>query len=98
MIDYAETFAILTPESAEHGDYEEQGFIAESLESDFRYMVDLLKHTEPSSSNVEYAKWFTYYDYHHDYTNGAEESRSYHPKSDRDLHYMIKAWKTGNCK
>ena len=100
MIRYAETFATITPESASYGDYDETGFIDENLESDFRDMVDLLQGTEPSCSNIEQASWFSDSEYGHgtrDYfEQGTGEVRSSHPKTDRDLRYMIKAWKTGN--
>lgn len=100
MINYSETFATITPESAEQGDYEETGFIWEETSDTFRSMVELLQGTEPSCSDIEQARWFTAYSYNEgtrDYwETGTEESRSYHPKSDRDHRYMVKAWKTAN--
>lgn len=100
MIKYSETYAVVTPESAINGDFSETGFIDENLNSDFRDMIDLLQGTEPNCSDINQATWFTAYNTNvgtiEYYETGAEESRSYHPKSERDLRYMIKAWKAGN--
>ena len=96
MIKYSETFATITPESAEYGDYEETGFIDENLDSDFRDMVDLLECTEVSSSSPQFGDWFTLYDSNDGtpdyYETGVSEQRSYHPKTERDFRYMLKAY------
>ena len=103
MITYAETYEIYTPESIDAGDAEERGFIAEEISDDFRTMVDLLAHTEPSDSTLTPSKhiWFTDQDFGHGtrdyYEKGINVTRSYHPKTERDARYMIKAWRTANA-
>lgn len=100
MITYAETYEIVTPESAEYGDADERGFIDERLTSDFRDMVDLLEGTEPSCNPLPADPgrhvWYTHYQYDVDYSTAGEESRSYHPLTDRDGRYMAKAWRHAN--
>ena len=94
MIKYATTYEIITQESAEHGDAEERGFLDEELESDFRGMVSLLEDTEPSCyplSPDDTHVWFTNYG-GMDMIDGSYENISYHPKTNRDCRYMIKAW------
>ena len=104
MINYAETYEIYTPESTESGDADERGFIWEETSDDFRTMVDLLAHAEPSASVLTPSKhiWFTNTEYGHGtrdyYEKGIEETRSYHPKTERDARYMIKAWRVSNGK
>lgn len=39
----SETYALITPESAEHGDYEETGFEFESVEYTFRELYEYIK-------------------------------------------------------
>ena len=72
------TYEIVTPESAEHGDAEDRGFIDEGCS--FRDAVMLVSGhaTEPSDSHVSYARWFTHHNYSNDFMTGAEESRSIH--------------------
>jgi hypothetical protein len=44
------TYATISPESAEHGEYEETGFLAEREEVTLRELVELLRGGRPSSS------------------------------------------------
>jgi len=97
MIKYAETYEITTPESAEAGDSEETGFISEAEEMTFREAVEMLACTEPSDTPTGPRTWYTT-EGDTDYRTGAEERRSYHPKTERDGRYMAKAYKTANDK
>ena len=75
-----ETYEVITPESAEQGDTEERGWIdEEGTEYTFTELVALLQGCEHSGND-----WATCVAYDFDYTIGGEESRSYHPVSDRD--------------
>ena len=97
-IHYAETYEIITEESAIDGDAEERGFIDTDAETDFRNMSDLLQGTEPSSSEISisgYLTWYTRYE-DMDYRTGEWKNRSYHPKTERDARWMKKAWKYAN--
>jgi len=87
VITYSVTFEIVTPESAENGEPEEQGFLDKDLESDFEDMVS----AENASST-----WYTKYDVDVDYESGSHESNSYHGKTNRDRELMFKAWQAGN--
>lgn len=80
------TYEIITQESAEHGDCDEQGYIAESVS--LREAIDLVNSTrtshvdcqsgvEASSSIPEMANWFTVYN-GMEYLTGAHENRSLH--------------------
>jgi hypothetical protein len=96
---YAETYEIVTPESAEHGEADERGFThdpAMPLEADFRELVDMLQGTEPNCSEPQAATWWTVYDDQNPFTGGYE-SRSYHPDDDRALRYMRRAWALANA-
>lgn len=72
------TYEIVTPESSEHGDAEDRGFIDEGCS--FRDAVMLVsgRATEPSDYTVKYARCFTHHNYNNDFMTGAEESRSIH--------------------
>ena len=72
------TYEIVTPESSEHGDAEDRGFVDEGCS--FRNAVMFVSGhaTEPSDYPVRYARWFTHYNYNNDFMTGAEESRSIH--------------------
>ena len=81
------TYEIVTPESAEHGDAEERGFIlpgewrvsaeeamaGESVNMGLREAMQLCYPQEDSGS------WFTECDGRQDYRTGAYETRSIHP-------------------
>jgi len=95
LIHYAETFETVTPESAEHGDFEESGFIDENATGTFREMADLLTCTEPSSYPLPACGagvWYSQTDADIDFHTGTEERRSYHPKTDRDARFMRLAY------
>ena len=51
------TYAEMTPESAEHGDYDDTGFVWEDVEYTFRELVDELSSREWSPA--EGADWFS---------------------------------------
>lgn len=72
------TYEIVTPESAEYGDAEERGFIAENVS--LREAIDLIgnRADEADCYPVNHPRWFTNYEYNEDYTTGARESRSIH--------------------
>jgi hypothetical protein len=77
MVRFAVTYDVITPESAENGDYEESGFIDEACS--LREAFDLCGRffTQDSGS------WFTNDEYGHGtrayYEQGREEVRSLHP-------------------
>lgn len=77
------TFEIVTPESAEEGEAESQGFISEG-ESSLRYALELAagSYSAPpaesaSDSNLRAARWLTFH-YGENIRTGARESRSLH--------------------
>jgi hypothetical protein len=54
------TYEIITPESAEHGEAEERGFLSEGEEVNFRELADLIEdHPYASCSHVGPRSWFT---------------------------------------
>ena len=78
------TYEIVTPESAEHGDAEERGYIGPSMGlRDAIYevlqtrtsLVECIHAIEFSSSDVESARWLTVYN-GPEFETGAQESRS----------------------
>jgi hypothetical protein len=62
MILIHRTFEIVTPESAEHGDAAERGFIVESVPYGFRELVQALKGGEPSAwpARGDVSEWVTF--------------------------------------
>ena len=56
------TYATISPDSAEFGDYEEQGFIEEQEEVTFHELVEMLRGGEPSTypPSGETNEWVTY--------------------------------------
>ena len=96
MIKIKETYEIFTRESIEHGDCEEEGWIdEEGTDYTFSELIELLRYCEPSDSRPRKGTWATNYEYGHGtrdyYEKGIEETRSYHPVSDRDSRYFNKA-------
>ncbi|HTS05546.1 MAG TPA: hypothetical protein VMP68_08180 [Candidatus Eisenbacteria bacterium] len=86
MAKFDVTYEITTPESAESGDYEELGYIAEGVS--FREAVDLVKSTRTSlcdgimcivasDSRIDQARWITVYN-GMEFETGAHESRNLH--------------------
>ena len=100
MIKYRESFEVISPESAEYGAVEDLGWIHEEpVKREFKEMVELLANTQPSCFPLhptERNVWFTLYDENPDYWTGCVEHRSYHPVTERDARYMVKAWLTTN--
>lgn len=56
------TYATITPESAAHGCYEDQGYLAKDEEVTLRELVDLMRGGTPSCSPAlgETYEWVTY--------------------------------------
>ena len=83
------TFEIITPDSAEHGEAAEHGWIdEEGTEYGFRELVELARSGAVSSSDPAPSAWLTVYGYDEDCSTGAVENRSYHPVSARDARYL----------
>jgi hypothetical protein len=101
VINFSITFEIITPESAEHGDAEERGFLDENATADYEEMVEMMQGMAPSNSppSIENAHntWYTAYDVDVDYKTGAHENNSYHGKTDKDSELMFKAWQEANA-
>jgi hypothetical protein len=90
MIRYKKTFDIITPESAEAGEFAESGFIDENCSMTFREAVELLACTT-ASDLPNPGTWYST-DGDTDYRTGEVEIRSYHPATERDGRYMAKAY------
>jgi hypothetical protein len=98
------TFEVITPESAESGDYAESGFDFENEPFTFRETVDLLKrHPVPSRSpcgDADACVWFTSHP-ETDYRTGEETTYSVHYSRDnapRSLKYWRLAAKVAGIK
>ncbi len=97
----SKTYEVITPESAEHGDAEERGFIFESEPHTFRELVDLLQRLgacSPSSWPVRCGDhfWVSTIDPERDYRTGADTYYSVHldrANSPRAAKYWYKACK-----
>jgi len=78
---YNVTYAIVTPESAEDGDFAETGFIEEdSWASSIKDFIELLKsegYINPSSSDPQGTRWWSTEPCMDQ--DGSEETRSIHP-------------------
>lgn len=76
------TFSEVTPESAEHGDFSDKGFISEYEKVSFSELVDLMRnHTYTSQSPVKKLNtdtWLSCYPYTPDYKTGTERTESIH--------------------
>jgi hypothetical protein len=74
------TFATITPESSEQGDFDDHGFISEREEVTFTELVDLMReHIHASSSgDVNTDVWFSTGFYTSDYRTGEEREESIH--------------------
>lgn len=73
------TYEIYTPESVEHGDAEERGWIdEEGQECTPEEAFKMCRGCEPSGSDFHPGVWYIDNEYHTDYQTGAQESRSYH--------------------
>ena len=74
------TFATITPESAEQGDFDDRGFLSEREEVTFSELVDLMReHLQPSSSGeVDNNTWFSTGFYTSDYRTATEREECIH--------------------
>jgi len=93
-LEYSVTFATITPESAEHGDFEETGFHIESITFDcFGELVDYLERNGYYYwSNSNDTGWLSTGWQVDDYTTMTEIEYSIHAKNDRAQRYMEKAY------
>ena len=83
-----ETFAKITDESAENGDYSETGWINKEGVTFFRkdpdYLIEALQHLlnngalEKSNSSFSIGTWYTNSDWNTDIHTNEREKRSYH--------------------
>ena len=88
----SKTYEIVTPESAENGDFEETGFEFESERYTFKELIDLAKSTGCIYS--EGATWLYSYPEIEDYSTGEEKSYALHfdrENKPRDRKYWEKA-------
>lgn len=74
------TYQVVTPESAEDGDFHETGFIGKGLS-----LRDAIESLGIPEGGIEAncwptngARWVTAYNVEYDYSSGSEESRSLH--------------------
>lgn len=75
------TYEIVTPESAENGDAEERGFIAENipLREAVRHLGEIAHECDSGPVSVSCPpRWVANYEYDEDFCTGARESRSLH--------------------
>jgi hypothetical protein len=75
------TFAEVTPESSEHGDFSDSGFISQDEQVDFRELVQLMKeHLDPSSSPdpMNTNTWYSSGYYTENYKTGTDRETSIH--------------------
>ncbi len=91
----SKTFAEVTPESAEIGDYSNQGFLNECEQVTFKELVNLLKiHCQPSqypndgNTNVYYSTGF----YPDNYATGTDKEEVIHYHKDNTPN-TAKYWK-----
>lgn len=98
MINYRITHEVYSADDLENPDFEPEGeFLSESEWDTFSMLVDLLQGSEPSQYPVPEKPngvWFTQYWEMDIY--GRFENRSYHPATERDERYMLKAWRIAN--
>jgi len=74
---YSITYEVITPESAENGDFEETGFYIEDGEDDLRDVINL---AESLGICEDSGSWFSSVDPEIDYQSGAETFYSLHPR------------------
>jgi hypothetical protein len=90
IVRYSVTFDVVTPESAEHGDFAETGFEVKDramlwsceetpVDAAFELIQDKLGHVEASSSGpLTASDWFTQADVYVDFSDASETRRSIH--------------------
>ena len=66
----SKTFEVVTPESAEQGEYEESGFDFEAQEYTFKELIDLMRSEGFSQDGC--TEWLTTCDPDRDYTTGSK--------------------------
>jgi len=89
------TFATITPESDEIGDFDQTGFISEQEQVTFSELVNLMKsHTSPSCSpnNYDVQTWYGTGFFTSDYATGEEREECIH-YSDKNTSNAAKYWK-----
>lgn len=107
------TYEVVTPESAEHGDAAERGFVDDlgvevSSVAEACATLEDDGALEPSSSSFHSGIWYSQYDGHTDFRTGAVTKHSYHPKGfteeeERNLFEAVRALerkdkvKNANC-
>jgi hypothetical protein len=97
MINYIITHEVYTYDDLEIGEPSVSEFLSESEWDTFSMLVDLLQGSEASQYPVPEKPngvWFTQYWDMDIY--GRYENRSYHPATERDERYMLKAWRIAN--
>src|SRR6478735_8653132 len=90
----SKTFATITPESAEIGDFDDMGFITECEQVTFRELVDLMiEFREPSQSPNDFNThvWYSSH-YTSNYGTGEEREDSLHFHRD-NTNNAAKYWK-----
>lgn len=101
------TFQTVTPESADHGDYADSGFVAENMEfDDFADMVSYVESNGYSLRNASVSPltrdsmdenvWFSTDPEIEDYVTMEEITYSIHPSNDRTARYLFKAMQVAN--
>lgn len=95
-ISFSVTYQRVTPESAEHGDYSEQGFLHEDLRiidlGDIQSLIEEFGTFEPSCSpitTITEGIWLSSPDpVEYDYATGEETYYSLHPNNARSAKYL----------
>ena len=83
------TYSEWTPETAEDGEFSDNGFIAEKEEVTFRELVELMEaHDHPSQSPNDGSTdvWYSTEAYIDDYGTGTERQESIHFHKDNHPH------------
>lgn len=84
-----QTYEVVTPESAEHGDFESAGFDFEDQDFDLRDLVEYIK--DKGFYNDGGSDWLSTADSEQNYQTGAETSRNLHiTASPRNLERIYK--------
>ena len=94
QLDFSVTYATITPESAEQGDFEETGFYAENIDFDtFEELVDYIERNGYRYwSDSRGTGWLSTGFSIEDYATGEEVEYSIHANNDRSQRYLEKAF------
>ena len=101
MIHYTVTYEKFLPHEDDEDvcEADESGFQEEAGLADFQDMMSLLYATEPSEYPLPESPtqrlWFTRYG-EQCFRTGERVNLSYHPATERDARYMLKAWINSN--